>query len=301
MGDLASRLDETVSRLRGWGIRVIDASRLTKSVSQLRTVADVGSFPTSDSDLVRVAHAVRDAQEFFEIADVLPESALKPLAVDLQQAVGGTLGVGGNAAAQFQSQLWVGAMLVWAGARTAMLLNAEGKRPDFVVENGVSLYPVEVKPPSGKINAPHLVSEATRQIAAVKRGHGGAIIVDLTDCMPGHLSVEFGHGPRGDGADKRVIQKPARPIHNEIFDTALGQIKPNRRMVFVLLTFARYAYWNRDDLTRPYVGKYVASVVYWRHHPNTLAAHRARWLAGLIDKGIRAAGHGASELEQLDL
>lgn len=122
MEDLADRMDKAVSFVRAWGIRVIDAGRLGRSASLLRRVAAAGSFPAAETELTAVAHAARDAQEFSEIAAVLPDDELKPLAVDLQQSVGGTLGVGGTTAAQYQSQLWVGAMLAHSGRPTGMIV-----------------------------------------------------------------------------------------------------------------------------------------------------------------------------------
>ena len=89
MADLADRMDEAVASLRAWGIRVIDAGRLRPERCAPPSCVTAGSFPTAESELAAVAHAARNAQEFAEIAAVLPDDELQPLAVDLQHSVGG--------------------------------------------------------------------------------------------------------------------------------------------------------------------------------------------------------------------
>ena len=75
-------------------------------------------------------------------------------------------------------------MLAHSGTPTGVITTAKGRRPDFVVENGLSRYPVEVKRPAGKVDPRRLISEAAKQTEIGPRYHGGAIVVDLTDCLP---------------------------------------------------------------------------------------------------------------------
>ena len=121
MGDIADRLDDSISKLRSWGIRVIDAGRLSGAVRTLRKYRELGSFPGDRARLVEIAQAAREAQEFIEISDVVPDDQLKPLADSIQQAVQGAPGTARSRAAQYQSELWVGAMLASSGLSTSVV------------------------------------------------------------------------------------------------------------------------------------------------------------------------------------
>lgn len=298
MEDLADHLDDAVNVFRAWGIRVKETSRLPTASRLLRRVSASGGFPTQETELLRVAAAVRDAQEFTEVARALPGKQLQPLEVDLQQAVRGELGTSGTQAAQHQSQLWVGAMLTSAAARTAVILDKSGIQPDFVVEDGTYRYGVEVKRPAGRLRSQAIVSEAAGQVGG-HRYHGGMIVVDLSDCLDRSTAVRVGKGPPDQQQVRDSLIKLSGTIHEEIFDTRSGYLRPRREHVFALVTFGRTVYWDEHDLSRPYLFRFVSSVAYWRRNSGTLRAHRARSLAHLIHVGITAVGH--KEIAQVDI
>jgi hypothetical protein len=290
MRDLADHLDDAVRLFRSWNIRVIDVSRLVESARLLRQVSTCGHFPNSGPDLMRVAHAARDAQEFAEISWVLPPQQLKPLADDLQRAVQGQLGVGATQPVQFQTQLWVGAMLAQSGARTGVITGGAGKRPDYIITEGTLRYPIEVKRPTHQLRADSIISDAARQLCG-PRYHGSMIVVDLTDCLNPATAARVGNGPPEHEQLQNETIRLSGELHREIFDNKASRLRSGRQHIFALVTFGRAIYWDEDDLSQAHLSRYVASVVYWRRNPSTLRAHRARYLAELIHQGVTAVGH----------
>lgn len=289
MGILAERIEEVVKTLSGWGIRVSSAGRLHEAMRLLRRMSKAGRFPDDRTELKSLAHAMRDAQEFTEIADVLPENRLHPVATDLQRAMGGVLGGAGHEAVQYQTQLWFGACLVHAGASVAVPLDSSRPNADFVIQEGNTRYPAEVKRPK-TLGAQRLVSDAVGQIRTTG-GHGGVIMVDVTDCLDPALAIRFGSGPLDLAEPKAVIEECATALDRQIFDGAKRRLRPNREKVFVLYVFGRHVYWDLDDLSTVHLMRSVISTSYWRGSPKTLRGHRAAWLAQLVDRGIKAVGH----------
>jgi hypothetical protein len=266
----------------------------------LREVSTKGQFPDDEPGLRRVAHAARDAQEFAEISWVLPPQQLRPLAVDLQRAVKGQLGDGATQAVQYQAQLWVGAMLGQSGANTGVITgDGAGKRPDYVIIEGTLKYPVEVKRPTRQLRADSIISDAARQVSG-PRYRGGMIVVDLTDCLNPATAARVGQGPPEHRQLRTEMIRLSGELHSEIFDDQAGRLRLDRQHVFALVTFGRAIYWDENDLSQVHLSRYIASVVYWRRDPNTLRAHRARYLAGLIHDGVTAVGRhelGRTEIE----
>ncbi|MEW5927733.1 MAG: hypothetical protein AB1941_09620 [Gemmatimonadota bacterium] len=290
MAGLAGQLEEALGEFEAWGIRINMLGRLPACVSELRRFADAGQFPDGRRELKRAAHVVRDAQEFVEIANVLPETRLRPLADSLQQAVAGQVGAESGPAAQFQSELWVGSMIAQSGRWTAVITDGGGKRPDFIVQNGTYLYPIEVKRPVSTLNAVDIVDRAGRQLRG-SRYHGGGIVVDLSDCLPEDVAIRFGRGqPTGNPADENILQLTGE-LNHQIYDEDRGRIHQRRIHIFALLTFARTIYWDLDDLQQIYLFRKVVTVEYYRGSPNNLRGHRARALAETVHQGITVAGH----------
>lgn len=290
MGDLADRLEESVEKLRAWGIRVIDAGRLAAAVRLLRKHRRLGSFPGERGELIKIAHAAREAQEFIEISDVVPDDELKPLANSIQQAVQGCPGTMGTRAAQYQSELWIGAMLASSGLTTSVVTATRGRRPDFVVSIGTQLYPVEVKRPDGNLRATRLVREATKQIGGPKY-HGGVIAVDLSDCLPADVVVTFGEGPPQDNPAYDEVVRLTGELNSEVFDEKSQTIILGRHAVFCMQAFARTMYWDEADLSKMYLKRLVLSIVFYHKAENNLRGYRARALADALHKGIKAVGH----------
>ena len=289
MGLLAQRFDDAIRVFDQWDIRVHRSSRLRECSRLMRHIHSVGAFPADRDELLHISNAVRDATEFIEICDALPAERLRPLAVDLQSAVAGKIGQGASRAAQYQTQLWIGAMLAYSGTNVGILLGADGKNPDFLVTNGTLRYAVEVKRPS-RFRARRIISEANDQITA-RHYHGGAVVVDLTDCIDRTLAVSIGSDPlEVDTPLKREAMRLTRELSEEIYDYESRRLYPNRAGIFGLVTTGRTIHWDVNDRSRIYLQRFFMSVTYWGEHRSTLRGHRARWLTKLLQYGVTTAG-----------
>ena len=283
MGHLADQLEEAIRTMRDWGIRVTPGSRLPKIVRCLRKLASRQSFPESPSQRTLIAQAARDAQEFAEISWVLPSEELRPLRESLRKAVFGTLGQAGKPY-RYQSELWTGAMLARSGALTRVLKASKGKSPDFILENGTMAYAVEVKRPANLPRARERVSDAASQLRQ-DRYHGGAIIVDLTDCLGSEYKELSGRGlPSIDHVEAKV-EELTDPLRKEVFDDSSSRIRGRYRHIFAMVTFVRTVWWDLNDLSQMHPLRHVLSIRF-RHGSKDLRYWRAGWLAGLIERDL---------------
>lgn len=295
LGTVAGHLSDVLEEFQDWGLKIHEASRLPRIVDLLRNTVDSGEYPKETADLLRIGAAIQTAQEFIEIGNTLPVEPIKVVVDDLRIALGGTPFVWRpkkKGHLQRQSQLWVGAMMVQAGAPTGVLERPTGKNPDFELNNGAMRYAVEVKRPESENGAAELLKSAATQIRS-GRYHGGSIVVDLTDCIKESTLCVVSNGPPDSGRINERLVALVRGLHDHIFDDSASSIRPARRHVFSLVAFARHQYWDKDDLQVPYLGRAVLTLEYQKGGPNTLTARRAKWLGKLVHDGIGESGHQA--------
>ena len=293
VGDLADQLEEAIRKMTNLGIRIPPNCRLAMIARVLRDVAPTLRFPESRDKLIEIGHAVRDGQEFVEISWVLPTERLTPTVQEkLQKAVFGVLGQTGTRPYQYQSELWVGAALVRSGARAEVVPDTQGKHPDFVVRRGTALFPVEVKRPTTIGHARNLVSQAARQLGSSQRQyHGGALVVDLTDCLGPDSAIHLATGPPDlVGIQSEAIELTNR-LHTEVFDGTSARIRERRRHIFGVTTFVRATWWDLTDLKQIYPYRFVLPVSYLGRPDEGERRSLAQWLAPLIDRGMRGTGH----------
>jgi hypothetical protein len=300
---VAAMLDEAVGAFRSWGITVGETNRLLRISKLLVRTAAEAAYPRDEERLSVLAESIRNAQEFIEIATVLPAEPIASVKHDLRKAIRGDLvGSGGPTGPhlQHQTQLWVGAMLAQAYAKVGVLMQPGGeKNPDFILSNGTLQYAVEVKRPNGGLDAYNTVRKAVRQIRSPKY-HGGMIVVDLTDCIDLTDRYTCRSGSPDFSGVRDKTNYLLHDLHREVFEDTSEFIKPGREQVFGIIGFCRATHWDLEDLSVPHLLRYVGTVLYWRRDHRTLRAVRARWLTDLIHNGISAAGHrqsGASAIE----
>lgn len=291
MGLLADRLEDAIERIERWGVRIHNSSRLPEAVRVLRSVQREGVFPESHCSLAQVAHAARDAQDFGLIGNMLGTETLPPVVRALEHAVSGVLGKTPDPAYQFQSELWVGAMLTCATDRVGVIGQPNGRSPDFVVEEGTMQYSVEVTRPSELSGARKLVSEKAKQLLH-RRYHGGVLVVDLTDCLAPELALGFGTGPPDLHAVQANLIRLTNTLRQQVFDDRSQRIWESRRHLFGVIGLARTIWWDLGDLPELHPICNVASISFLTDGATckTLRYHRAHWLAGLIETGIEATG-----------
>ena len=288
---LATRLDETICRIGNWAdISISPSSRVAKAVSVLSSVEQRDVFSGSRDELADIAHAVRDAQNFWVIGKMLGRERLPPIVTSLQAAIGGNLGTTPHAAYRAQSELWVSAMIAAAGTAPGVILKTDDKSPDVIIQNGTMEYSVEVKRPKSLGHVRNMVSKAAKQLLP-ERVHGGALVVDLTDCLSPNWAVHFEHGPPVLDTLRGEHISLAERIHQQIFDDSSARIRDGRRHIFAANSFIRISWWDLDDLSRLHCITQRLNRVYLTDGDcKTLRYHRAHWLAERIQHGLREVG-----------
>lgn len=110
---VAQHLKEAMREFERWGVKIGVGTRLPKTLEMLRQLSHEGSYPRDRERLALIGDAVRDAQEFIEIANVLPHDPIEAVVHDLGRAVRGDLQPPGPTGPhlQFQTQLWVAGMI----------------------------------------------------------------------------------------------------------------------------------------------------------------------------------------------
>ncbi len=287
MADLASGLEKTIATIKRWGIAVAGESRLPKTAKLLRNVASTRSFPKSQAELERIAHAASDAQELILVRGMLPPEPLDSTVEVLRRATGGTLGVTRHEAYQAQSELWVGAALSCTGVRLGVLTRPEGPSPDYVVWNGTMEYAIEVKRIAGNSSVRRRVSDAASQTRN-SRYHGGALYVDLTDWLPSDVTLRFASGPPDLETPQVPIARRIDQLRKEIFDDQTSRIRQRRVNLFAVTAFARFIHWDLTDLSQLHLSRYIAPLWFWDSVRDRY--HRARWLAELLHSGASNIG-----------
>ncbi len=255
---LADRLEDTIGKIKRWaGIPVSGSSRVAETVRVLRSVRPSGAFSGSRVDLVRIAHAVRDAQNFWVIGNMLGPCKPRPIITAFRDAIGGRLGLTPHAAYRAQSELWAIAMIAASGTAPGRVeLKKDGKSPDVIITESTKQYSVEVKRPESLGHVRNMVSKAAKQLllkrddgVVRKRFHGGALVVDLTDCLSPDWPVRFEHGSPVLNVLREEHVSLAERIHQQIFDDSSEGIREGRRHIFAAISFIRISWWNLSDLS----------------------------------------------------
>ena len=88
--------------------------------------------------------------------------------------------------------------------------------------------------------------------------------MDLSDCLPSELAIQFGVGPPDPTTLDDVIIALTGDLNARIFDDDKGRIRRRREHVFALVTFARTTYWDGEDRSQVYLLRKVSSIAYYR-------------------------------------
>ena len=290
MADLADRLIEALAAIEKWGIDVDAISRLREGERLLRDVAAARAFPQSHDELINVAHAARDAQEFAEISGMLPDEPIPPIAIALWDA---TTDQAPKASLlrpyQAQAELWVGALLSCAADFVGSPLRPG--RPDYIVREGNMEYGIEVKRPQSADKILRRASKASQQLQLrTPNYHGGALAMDLTDCLEPAIATTLASGSPNLHAAQEWIGRQMRKLHRFIYDDSAKRIRSDHHHVFCVTVVARLVHWDLDDLSQMYLTRFIGCLAYPKS-PKSLRGIRTAWLSELFHKGAKAAGY----------
>jgi len=180
----ARRLDEAISRLRAWGVRIHESSRLPAAVRLLRQVAKTDRFPRDQLQLTRIGNALTTAVDFDHISRALPPTPVAPIREDLQRAVAGTLDdFSSTDALRSQSQLLIGTVLAAAGYHPGAPDTTQPRpSPDYVVSVDGLPCGVEIGRPTSVRGIESKADEAVKQVAGMGLRHH-VMVFDLSDVI----------------------------------------------------------------------------------------------------------------------
>src|SRR5262249_54534398 len=134
-GHWATELDACLRALENASVRVPAQSRLRRSVSLLKDVAQSGCLPVADTDRRCLANALRSAYDLKPIFTLLPPTSDSTILGDIGVLVKGTIDESEpqRRPYEFQSRVWVQAVFHNGGVETkALPVHQAG--PDFLLQ-----------------------------------------------------------------------------------------------------------------------------------------------------------------------
>jgi hypothetical protein len=294
-GLYAKALSDALGQFELAGVRVANAARLSAAARLLGRVAKSGSFPTEKDELRRIANAMGDASDFFDIAQLLPKVQSRTILTQLQQALKGTLDDERRrqAAYRFQTQFWLGTVLTRGGYKPRVP-ETQHSHPDFIVEEGLSEYGIEVKRPENAESALELLSDGAEQLHAFNVK--GLMIFDLSECVG--LEV-LGYVPNGKEAEARdQLLAQFRTVYSRLRERALDA--KNRRLrqgferVLGIIAIARGWSWISDEPPGLALFATAGASMFFSPVRNVVYYHSIH----LVEKTIRGLNQLGYEFEQ---
>jgi hypothetical protein len=283
-GKWADELDATIAVMAARGVVIAAQNRIRASSDLLRACEAARRLPQDAMDDGTVVHALRNAIDFSDIAKFLPGRLSKRDQGELAIMVnGGTLAEteGARQPYQYQSSLWFGAVLHYAGLEPKVpavpLRRDVPPNPDYLVERFTMQYGIEVKRPMTWPGLERdLFPRALEQLEAWNVS--GAVVVDISDLV---AHVDYAH------FNAEVISASERVVRLA-WDDARKRVEAGCSRVMVVAAFARNAHRVNSEGTLMTIANamFVATLA---ERPGTLKALRAKWLSEGINAGARKA------------
>lgn len=287
----ASDLEHTIARIEKWvGKPFPNESRPYAALEVLREVSTTARFTREQRGDDSGLRAIQLALDLAAIADSLPSDLVKDLRKDLETCAFGPLDPPPDALQplQAQSQLIVRGALFRAGVSPGQPSHSGSggrKKPDILVENGLSTYGIEVKRPTALRNVLPRARDAAEQLK--NAGVNGGIVLDLTDCIT----------PGNETAVDDEILRQADAVTNEFFADGKGW-KPGASHIWMITVMARPAWQvvmaNEKDgqvlIHSTSVGVALGTA------QGTLDTIRAKWLRRKVAEGLNRLGFTYTEV-----
>jgi hypothetical protein len=282
------------------GVRIPELGRLRDEIKVLRAVADAGIFPEAVVAQRIVGNAILDSIEVADIAQFLPAARSSEMASQLQAAQKGRSQDArrGQAAYRFQTQFWLGAILDQGGLCPTVPTAADGRSPDFLVEQGVSRYGIEIKRPEKHEGLSDLIDDGAKQLRAYDVM--GAIVVDLTEVLglPGLGWVSEAEAVKQRDEYIAEAQRLLNVLKTQAYDAARHALRPGYERVNGIMILARGWSWIVGDSRSLVVFAVGAATAFVPGRGHTLAYWHAKGLLNGIVKGLRAAAFEFDELRE---
>jgi hypothetical protein len=181
-----SDLSRSLAAISKWGVPIPRPSRASGAIEILEDIVKTGRITPEQRGDDLGFRSLQLALDLSAIANTLPLARIADFRKDLTGALSGQLASDDLRPLQLQSQLIVRAAYALMGERPTQPTysgNRGKKKPDILIENGLSSYAVEVKRPTKERNINVSAQTASTQI--VEAGYQGGIVIDATDCLMG--------------------------------------------------------------------------------------------------------------------
>jgi hypothetical protein len=229
-----------------------------------------------------VLPAIELARDIIAVVDAMPSNRVADFRKDLETCGRGPLVPFSTdyQPVQAQSQLLVRAAFQLAGADPSQPTHSGSggrKKPDILLENGLSTYGVEVKRPTLARNAVPRARDASDQLLGA--GLPGGIVVDVTDALRDRE-------PEACGSE---VIRLAHEISAEFFVDGIGW-KPGCRHVMLVAVMARPS-WRLMPVGKNdgqvQVHSVSCAVALGTAH-GTLDTIRSHWMRRCLNTGLNA-------------
>ena len=295
----AQALTDVLKQFELAGLRVPNAARLSTAARLLTKVSRSGHFPAAKEELRRVANAMGDASDFFDIAEILPTLQANNILAQLQQALKGTLDDERHRQTpyRFQTQFWLGAVLT-RGGYTPRVPDTEGSHPDFIVEEGLSQYGVEVKRPENAESALQLLAEGAAQLRAYRVK--GLIIFDLSECVGTEALSYVPIGGEIEARDGMLARFKVTysALRARVLDAKNNRLRDGFENVLGLIGIARGWSWISDSPPGLALFGTGGGTMLFSPVRNVTYYHSKHLVAKTI-RGLRRLGYGFEEFEDV--
>ena len=272
-------IDHAVRRLRQWGIKIPEGGRLAQARAVLDHAARTGAIvPVQRGDDLGL-RALEFAFDYAAIAETLPPKKAAAVRRELENSLTGDLDPPEESRGplQLQSQFVVRAALVRAGLSPEHPIHAARlgiKNPDFVLQNGLSEYGVEVKRPKTTAGILPRFEDGRAQLQGY--GLAGAVLIDVTDCVRGVPSAQI----------DAEVRRLALLLYDRTFVSGRGY-HPGSDCIRVAGTFARVGWHSDDGPGNAMVNVHTSSTLgVFATAKGTLLDHRGKWLRKSFEDGL---------------
>jgi hypothetical protein len=288
--EAANDLQGSIARIEQWiGKSLPSGSRPFRALEVLTDAAESGRFFPDHRGDDSGLRAYQLAQDLKDIADTLPPGRVKDLRRDLEMCMSGPLIPDPAALAplQAQTQLVVRAALVKAGVSPTQPTHSGSrgrKKPDILVENGLSTYAIEVKRPTAARNVVPRALDAAHQLLQAK--YAGGIVLDVTDCLEGETPQ---------AVDAEVLQR-LESASAEFFEDGVGW-KPGCKHVMMITVMARPTWRATPASTKgaEVVVHSTSAGFAFGTIAGSLDMIRGRWLRSIVATGLNRLGFTSYE------
>ena len=242
---ISRRLTRIADALEKKGVRVAKLARLRRGASLLHAIAGDGAFPVRKRERRAVANAIRDSHEFLAIEELLGATGLAAMASDVQIAMKGTLDRTEvtRQPYQFQSQLWVGAVLHAGGLIPKAPSKTTGMSPDYLIEVEGSTYGVEVKRPTKATRIREAIDQAFEQLRDFDAA--GGVAIDVSDCLDDALL--FGHDADRSTPPYQAIDTAFTDLYHGVSDYLIdrrsNRVNPVVSRIFFVVVYLHGWRW----------------------------------------------------------